>query len=308
MASQKMPITNRRMSDKSLSDDSSDALSSEPYNVYTEVFLQQMIHSGFELVSQNFDDSRQLHCRFGWTSQCIDTNICSLLYGKQHQIFYEVDVIGIPYGSFLLLQALFTGKNASEFEPIKLKLRCLPSLKNSSSPKEFQKEYAENRYRLENELLPQFIQKIISVFSVQLDDLPLEIKFIVLSMLPLNSLVNMACVSSLWRDISLDENLWKLMVRRHFPDLFSKRVFGQSWKAIFKEEFRRLRVLNRRRAFSLGQDGVLLALPPSPRILPIGPPPNFPMLLPTRQRQLEVRAPFYMQEFINGPQMDILDR
>src|SRR6218665_917163 len=235
MASQMMPtnMCENSISAKSFKSHSTESIP-ESYHVYHDVFLKQMILSGFELVSQNFDDPRQLVCRFGWKSQYIDKNICSLLYGRQQIIFYEVDVIGIPVGSFLLLQALFVGENASQFENLKLKIRCLPSIKRSSLSQDafthddWQQEYSDNRSRIEQELVPEFIQKIISVFSVQLDDLPIEIKFMVLSMLPLNSLVNMACVSSIWRDISLDENLWMLMVKKHFPDLFRKRVFGKS--------------------------------------------------------------------------------
>lgn len=287
----------------------------EPLIIYRDILIPMMQAAGFQL---DFDDSEdtRYHTRFIWRSSYVETDVCSEYYGQTRKFDSKVDVCGVPIGfSFLLLHGIVVGSLADEFDDVKTKIRCSPrtkSLSNSSTDSSSNKlvyaggssrmnsqssvdepELAEEcRERIRLQLQNDFVYKLIELFSLRLDHLPFELKLKVLSYLPISGIAAMSQVSTLWRELTLDEQLWRLMVQKLFPDTFQKRekglllsilptcilislFSGQSWKALFKDEFRRKRVLEKRRAFA---ERGFPALPGSPPLLPIMPPPYFPML------------------------------
>src|SRR5699024_12496951 len=51
-----------------------------------------------------------------------------------------------------------------------------------------------------------------------------ELQLKIMSLLPLKSIVTMSRVSTQWRELSLDEQLWRLMVQKLFVDRKSTRL------------------------------------------------------------------------------------
>jgi len=190
----------------------------------------------------------------------VDTDIKSSLYGHTRRFESRVDVVGIPMGySFLILHGIVMGALADECDDVKLKIRCAPRTKSvsssstdsgsassSSPPNSHQSNQAlvgsgafrgnsftdeaestENyQQRIRLQLQSEFVYKLIEMFSLKLDDLPLELKLKIMSMLPLKSIVALSRVSTGWRELSLDEQLWRLMVQKFFPDVFARREQG----------------------------------------------------------------------------------
>lgn len=77
--------------------------------------------------------------------------------------------------------------------------------------------------------------------------------------------------------VSMASTASPLFLTTELIDLFT----GQSWKALFKDEFRRERLLLKRQHFAQSRDSsYILALPSSPPLLPIMGPAYFPMLPP----------------------------
>ncbi|KAJ6225573.1 hypothetical protein RDWZM_004118 [Blomia tropicalis] len=284
----------------------------EPLIIYRNILIPLMRATGFEL---DFDESNntRYHTRFIWRSSYVETDITSEYYGQTRKYESKVDVIGIPMGaSFLILHGIIVGSLADECDDVKLKIRCAPRTKSlsissndsaassssssSTNQRSFQIASNNNCYdgnsldeespdnykeRIRLQLQTDFVYKLIEMFSVKLDDLPTELKLHIMSFLPLKTIVTMSRVSTTWRELSLDEQLWRVMVQKFFPDTFERREKGQSWKALFKDEFRRKRLLDKRRAFrDVRNYPFLPALPPSPPLLPIMPPPYMPMLPP----------------------------
>lgn len=124
-----------------------------------------------------------------------------------------VDVVGIPMGhNFLIVHAIVC--NSAE-DSVKLKLKTNDQLD-----------------WIREKLLREFVVKLIELLSTSINDLPLELKFRILSLLPLESLLKMSLVSSLWRDVTLDHHLWRLLVKQHFPVFYNRRTDGE--KSILK--------------------------------------------------------------------------
>lgn len=210
-----------------------------------------MKSSGFEYVYEVGDEHRY-HTRF-----LHKTTLPADRHGHCDVIETYVDVVGIPISTYILiLHGIIVGTNPSE-EPqdVKLKFRCLPSsapidMKHSDCRRmgadhssynhqgiliypeiphltEEQKESMDYKTRIKMELQQDFVFKLMQIFSVQLDDLPLEIKIRILSTLPLQSILAMSKVNSEWRDVANDEQLWKMLCKQHYPDVYHKRVVGK---------------------------------------------------------------------------------
>jgi hypothetical protein len=79
---------------------------------------------------------------------------------------------------------------------------------------------------IKEKLMNDFVIKLIEMHSISINDLPLELKFNIMSLLPIETLFKMALVSTLWRDIALDEELWRVLVKKQFPALYSRGIDG----------------------------------------------------------------------------------
>lgn len=210
------------------------ATEKEPLIIYRDILIPLMETAGFQLEFNASDNSRY-HTRFAWKSSYVETCVSSEYYGQTRQFESHVDVIGIPMGrSFLILHGIIVGSLSDEYDDVKLKIRCLPrnkSLSSSStesSPNQltnFSSSLEKNsfdeaelpeecRERIRFTLLNDFVNRLIEMFSVRLDHLPVELKLKILALLPLKSIVSMASVSTFWRELTLDDQLWRLMVSK----------------------------------------------------------------------------------------------
>ncbi|CAG2111655.1 unnamed protein product [Medioppia subpectinata] len=68
-------------------------------------------------------------------------------------------------------------------------------------------------------------------------------EFRILSLLPIKSVLKMSSVSSLWRDITLDDQLWRSLVKQHFPTSYGRGLNGEDWKSIYKRAYRSQKLL-----------------------------------------------------------------
>lgn len=230
----------------------------EPLIIYRNILIPLMRATGFEL---DFDESNntRYHTRFIWRSSYVETDITSEYYGQTRKYESKVDVIGIPMGaSFLILHGIIVGSLADECDDVKLKIRCAPRTKSlsissndsaassssssSTNQRSFQIASNNNCYdgnsldeespdnykeRIRLQLQTDFVYKLIEMFSVKLDDLPTELKLHIMSFLPLKTIVTMSRVSTTWRELSLDEQLWRVMVQKFFPGTFERREKGK---------------------------------------------------------------------------------
>lgn len=216
----------------------------EPVIIFRELLIPLMTSSGFELMFDSSDEKRY-HTGFVWRRRYVDTDISSTTYGTTQTMELRVDVIGIPIGSsYLILHGILIGTQIDDATDIKLKIRC--SLRNNSltdiyaksNPMFFRSSYttleeaelttlSDYKEYLRVKIQTEFVCKLISMVSLRLDELPFEIKLKILSYLPLKSISSMSQVSTTWREIALDEQLWKLLVKKYFPDIYDRRVNGK---------------------------------------------------------------------------------
>lgn len=214
----------------------------EPLVIFREVLIPLMTSAGFELQFDCSDDKRY-HTGFIWRKSFVDTDLLSDTYGTTQLTEMRVDVIGIPIGSsFLILHGILIGARVDDYTDVKLKIRCLPRKNslvdayNNTNQSYFMRYINDNddksvschNYRdmIRLTIESEFVYKLIELVSLKLEELPFELKLKILSYLPLNSIGAMSRVSTSFREIALDEQLWKLLVKKYFPDIYDRRVNG----------------------------------------------------------------------------------
>ena len=175
-----------------------------PTQIYDQILLPLLEDNGFRVLTRSDSgEANRLITRHRFVGQTplrrqfLQQNECPM-----------VDVVGIPMGhNFLIVHALVC--NSVE-DSVKLKLRTNDSLD-----------------WIATKLLSEFVVKLIELLSTSINDLPIELKFRILSLLPLESLLKMSLVSSQWRDVTLDHHLWRLLVKQHFPAFYFRGSEGK---------------------------------------------------------------------------------
>jgi len=237
---------------------SSDA--QNPLTIYKQTLIPLLEENGFEVVSQEEDNCH--HNRYITRHKFVRQTPLRPHYWQQ-DVSPVVEVVGIPMGHhFLIIHAIVCH---SAEDTVKMKIKT--------------NEHMDSIGRKLNE----FVVKLIELLSVSINDLPLELKFKILSLLSIESLFKMASVSSLWRTITLDDQLWRILVKQHFPTFYDRGLNGEDWKYVYREAFRNQKLLERRKSWAsrgLPSSIIFPALPPSPPLLPIMGPPFYPMLPP----------------------------
>lgn len=176
----------------------------KPIEIFREELIPLLKSNGFELISgidDNFNDNRYItrHQFRRRTPECPP-------YEGQN-VMTTIDIVGIPMGSaILIIHAIICDSNGDN---VKIKLKMSDSLNT-----------------IREKLSKDFVIKLIELLSISINDLPLELKLMIMSLLPIESLSKMALVSSLWRDITLDDELWRILVKKQFPAFYYRGING----------------------------------------------------------------------------------
>ncbi|XP_054165649.1 F-box only protein 7-like [Oppia nitens] len=232
-----------------------------PIIIYKDVLIPMLEENGFKLISssENKCDQNRYITRHRFLRQ----TPLRPKYWEQN-VLPEVEVVGIPMSChFLIVHAIVC---QSSDDNVKMKIKMNDSMDG-----------------IRNRVMNEFIVKLIELLSISINDLPFELKLKILTLLPIESLFKMALVSTLWRAVTLDDQLWRVLVRQHFFHLYDRGLNGESWKCLYKEAFRNQKLSERRKSWAtrgLPSSMILPALPPSPPRLPIMGPPFVPMLPP----------------------------
>lgn len=178
-----------------------------PHSVYYQMLIPLMEENGFELISR--EDKQELNASRFLTSFALKRRKPQhLVNDRQNKVLANIHMIGIPMGSIILLiHAIIDNE-----ESVKIKLKMNDSQESM-------------RHKIMNEL----IIKVVEMVSISINDLPLELKFKIMSLLTIESLLKMAQVSSTWREITLDDELWRILLKRHFPQLYSRGLDGNHY-------------------------------------------------------------------------------
>ncbi|CAG2114833.1 unnamed protein product [Medioppia subpectinata] len=232
-----------------------------PLHIYKETLIPLLEENGFEVISSSEDICD--HNRYITRHRFVRQTPLRPDYWQKNEC-PVVEVVGIPMGHHFLIIHAIVCHSAEDCVKIKIKTK-------------------EDIVCIRRKLMDEFVVKLIELLSISINDLPLELKFKILSLLPIESLFKMSSVSSLWRAITLDDQLWRILVRQHFPVFYSRGLNGEDWKSVYKEAFRNRKLLERRKSWAsrgLPSSLIFPALPPSPPLLPIMGPPFLPMLPP----------------------------
>jgi hypothetical protein len=168
--------------------------------IYEDLLIPLLKENEFQLISE------------------IDDNINDDRYITRHQFRRRtpdegrdrmslIDIVGIPMGSAILLIHAIICDSSGDFVKIKIKM-------------------SDTINSIKEKLINDFVNKLIEMHSISINDLPLELKFCIMSLLPIETLFKMALVSTLWRDIALDDELWRIMVKKQFPAFYSRGIDG----------------------------------------------------------------------------------
>ncbi|RWS17096.1 F-box only protein 7-like protein [Dinothrombium tinctorium] len=202
------------------------------------------LENGFQpILEPTFDDNQRYNASY--ERSCSQT-----LQGRRYRVVF--DVIAIPMSSTILIcrGAVRNGNVAT----INLKVNA------NDSFEAIIKAFRQN-----------FVFKLIDSVSPTIDQLLPELKIKVLLKLPITDIGRVACLNHCWYQSCGADLLWRLLLKRDFPDLF-RQVTNKSvknWRELYKEEYLRTRrqteYLQRR---SLPSPPNLLALPPALPLLP----------------------------------------
>jgi len=180
-------------------------LKHSPKEIYKSLLIPLLEENGFKLISgveDNINDKRYI-TRHQFRRRTPDRPP----YVEQN-LDTEVDVVGIPMGSaILIIHAIICDSNR---DSVKIKLKMDQPITC-----------------IREKLMSEFVVKLVELLSISINDLPIELKISILSLLPVESLFRMALVSSLWRDIILHDELWRVLVKKQFPDFYSRRIDGK---------------------------------------------------------------------------------
>ncbi len=172
--------------------------------IYKDLLIPLLKENEFQLISginDNINDDRYI-TRHQFRRRTPD---CGPHEDRDH--ISIIDIVGIPMGSvILLIHAIICDSNG---DSVKIKIKINDTINI-----------------IKEKLMNDFVIKLIEMHSISINDLPLELKFNIMSLLPIETLFKMALVSTLWRDIALDEELWRVLVKKQFPALYSRGIDG----------------------------------------------------------------------------------
>lgn len=190
--------------------DVEEKISLDPFELYRKHFLPAMLSIGFEFVSDQIDATR-IYSRFVQKRKIYDNALDSPNYNKMVDSERNVEVIGIPaIPNTLLLHGLAINPKVDTSE-VRVKIR------SSMTSDEIDKKIYE-----------ELIRPLFDMISVNLCELPKEVKLKVLSYLPLASVNALSSVNLEWNNLAEIESVWKNLTKRYYPkeyELFQKGKF-----------------------------------------------------------------------------------
>ena len=180
-----------------------------PTEIYRQTLLPLLEDNGFQLI-ENLDNSCDQNTNRFITRHRFVRQTPLRPHFWEKKVCPDVDVVGIPMGhNFLIIHAIVC--NSVE-DCVKFKIKTNESNDN-----------------IRQKLFNEFVVKLIELLSLSINDLPLELKFRILSLLPIESLFKMALVSSEWRSVTLDDQLWRVLVKQHFPAFYYRGIEGKTY-------------------------------------------------------------------------------